>query len=177
MCKFKNDFLLCTCNDDLNLSNIDWKLSRVHNKSKFSLAESEKNNVSMRRVNIMGQINIPKFYSKMTPEEINEYESTLDNLYDKLFDLIKMREKLRSKKETEYKNISANIERSLNNKECFDRPMELEEYDALSIRIDNDLDVWVNYIYKNSFWHISELFIDKETHNAILDGKVTPIYS
>lgn len=178
MCEFKNDFLLCTCGDNLNVSDIDWKLSRVHNKSKFSLVEWKNNNsTSIRQVKTIGQINIPKFYAKMTPEEINEYENTLNSLSDKLFELIEMREKLKSKKETEYKNMSVNIQLFLNNKECFDKLMEFEEFDILSIRIDKDLDVWMNYIYKNSFWHISELFINKETHNEILDGKIKPTHN
>jgi len=39
-----------------------------------------------------------------------------------------MREKLIRKKENEYKNMSVNIQLSLSNKECFDKPMKFEEY-------------------------------------------------
>lgn len=167
MCKFDKNFLLCTCSDDLEESDIDWKLNRPYNINSINVAEWRLNN-KKKFHNIIGSIHVPTEFKNKTPEEVEEYQENLS----KLNELLKLREEFRDKKKDEYKNITLNIQLHLNNKDCFDKKIDFKNKDILSIRIDKDLDVWVNYTYVNSFWEISKLSVEEESYYCVSDGEV-----
>ena len=136
MCKFENDFLLCSCSDDLKESDIDWILKR---RSKKQPIRSHK---------IIGQINIPEEFKNISQEE---YDAKID-------EMIKFSE-LHELRKVELKNTFINIQFELNNRNCFDTELTFLENDMLTIRLDTTLKVWADFVYQKSFWKISDILI------------------
>ncbi|EDP97776.1 hypothetical protein U8527_05480 [Kordia algicida OT-1] len=147
MCKFENNFLLCSCSDDLEKSDIDWILKR---HSKKQPVQSHK---------IIGQINIPEEFKHFTNEDYERiYEEGL-----KLAALHKVRK-------AELKNTFINIQFELNDRNCFDKDFTFHENDVLSIRLDAEAKVWADFVYKNSFWKIFE--IKRFEYDSVNKGKI-----
>lgn len=150
MCKFTNNFLLCSCSNDSEESDIDWILKR----------RSKKQPVKSRK--IIGQINIPEEFKHFTNEDYERvYEEGM-----KLAALHKVRK-------AELKNTFINIQFELNNRNCFDKDFTFRENDVLSIRLDAEAKVWADFVYKNSFWKIFEA--KRFKYDQLKQGKVTCI--
>ncbi|WP_298512151.1 hypothetical protein [uncultured Kordia sp.] len=150
MCKFENDFLLCSCNDDLQESDIDWVLKRRSKKQ------------PIRSYKIIGQINIPEEFKNISQEE---YDAKIDEMI-KFSELHKLRK-------IELKNTIINIQFELNNRKCFDTELTFLENDILSIRLDVALKVWADFVYQKSFWKISDVVIGKYDH--VNKGKINQL--
>lgn len=161
MCQFEGKFLLCTCTDDLQLEDIDWKLQR----RKITKGDSYSRK-------IIGQINIPEEYKTMSPEEREADQREADRIVDEIIKKADRITKLKEKRKEEFKNTSIHIQFALNNSICFDTPIDFEEDDILTIRINKELFVWTTYTYKNTYWGISDIQISDQDHDEIAIGKV-----
>lgn len=147
MCKFENDFLLCSCSNDLQKDEIDWILKR---RSKNQPKRSSK---------VIGQINIPEEFKHFNNEDH-------DALYKEGLKLVA----LHKVRKLELKNTFINIQFELNNRNCFDKAFTFLENDLLSIRLDAEAKVWADYVYKNSFWKIVD--VDQYEYDSVNKGKV-----
>ena len=157
MCKFENDFLLCTCSDTIAESNIGWIL-----KKRTKLKSSRSGRI------IIGQSRIPEEFKHMSQEAYNKMVNT--KIDEMLRDYEEKLSKLRDVSPIELKNILINIQFDLNNRNCFDKEMTFAENDVLSIRIDTKELIWADFIYKNSFWHI--LDVDQYEYKQIQKGSI-----
>ena len=149
MCKFDTQFVLCTCTNDTS-SDISWEIKRPlkHKKSDSK---------------IIGQINIPEQFKNITSKEFDT----------KIEEMIKFSE-LHKARKIELRNVINNIQTELNNRNCFDKEIDLFENDILSLRLDKKLKVWANYIYKKSKWEIHDLFTDTDDFSIKYMGKIKP---
>lgn len=174
MCQFEDKFLLCTCADDLQQEDIDWRLQRrtpnTSNLETWKLNNPTKNSLS----DVAGMIKIPEDFKTKLPEEIEEYHIKMNAKFDDILEQEKMLARLRKEKSNEYKNTSIHIQLALNNSICFDKPIDFEHLDILSIRLDKELNVWVTYTYTNTSWAISNIQISDKDHDEIAIGKVKP---
>lgn len=155
MCKFENDFLLCTCSDSIAEKHIGWML-----KKRTKLKPSRAGRI------IIGQSRIPEEFKDMPQEEY--YKMLNEKVEEMLRDSKEMLSKLREVSPVELKNILINIQFDLNNRNCFDKEMTFAENDVLSIRIGTKELVWADFIYKNSFWKILE--VDRYEYKQIQKG-------
>ncbi|GGG08420.1 hypothetical protein GCM10011344_06200 [Dokdonia pacifica] len=172
MCQFDNTFILCTCTDNLQKDDIDWRLRR-RKPNTSNLETWMLNNPFYRGLsNIAGMIKIPEDFKTKLPEKIEEYHIKMEGIFDDLINQDHLLTKLRKQKKDEYKNTSVNIQLALNNRMCFDTPINFQENDMLSIRIDKKLNVWSTYTYKKS-WGVSNIKISDEDHDEIMKGEIS----
>ena len=144
MCKFENQLLLCTCENNLKDNLISWKLVR---KTKIK----PKNNYQ-----IIGQIAIPDEFKHLSEEELEERNTKMTE-YANLF----------LKRKQELNNIVINIEKELNKRNCFDTNIELLEKDILTILIDKEFTIWAHFIFAKSKWKIFDSFLDDEIYTDV----------
>ncbi|MFC4632299.1 hypothetical protein ACFO3O_00155 [Dokdonia ponticola] len=172
MCQFDGKFLLCTCADDLKEEEVDWKLRRrIPNTSNVETWMLNHPPIELLS-STAGMMTIPDKFKEITAEEIDFHYIQLETLFDSFYENEKKLNKLRSNKKNEYKNIGFHIQLELNRRECFDTPMPFQDKDLLTIRLDKELNVWANFIYKNSIWIITHLLISDKDHKKILYGKI-----
>ncbi len=175
MCQFEGKFLLCTCADDLQQEDIDWKLRR-RTPNTSNLETWKLNNPSRDELSdIAGMICIPDEFKSINHEDIDDYDEyyiKMDTFSDNIKKQVDKITRLREERKEEFKNTSIHIQLALNNSTCFDTPIDFQLHDMLSIRLDKELNVWVTYTYKNTSWGISDIKISDQDHDEIVIGKV-----
>ena len=70
-----------------------------------------------------------------------------------------------------YKDVTIFMLSNLNNKNCFDKEIELSDKDVLSIRLDKELGLWVDFIYRKKVWRIVKFDLNKNLYSEIIKGK------
>ena len=161
MCEFENKFLLCTCSkDNISTNEIDWILRR---------RESERKTLNPLIKNI-GQRILPKDFDHYNSIEFQELKK----------DIIEKMESLQKESTytvENYKDITTFILSNLNNENCFDKEIELSDKDVLSIRLDKELGLWVDFIYRKKVWRIVKFDLDKNLYSEIIKGKIKPTHN
>ncbi|WP_299681230.1 hypothetical protein [uncultured Dokdonia sp.] len=175
MCQFDENFVLCTCSNDLSEKDIDWKLRRrIPNTS--NLETWLLNNPPIELLSsIGGMMYIPDKFKTITPDVIDYHYIQLESVFDSFYENEKKLNKLRNQKKIEYKNTSFSIQLELNRKNCFDKVIPIKEMDTLTIRLDKELNVWANFMYKKSKWFVTHILSSDEDHDEISKGIVKKI--
>jgi hypothetical protein len=144
MCKFENQLLLCTCENNSTDTLFSWKIVR------------KKNEKPAENFSIIGQITIPEEYKNLTAEN---FDGIINNMIE--FGIsYKERQK-------QLNNTIINIKTELNTRYCFDKKINFMESDILSILIDSEYTIWANFIYDKSEWKIFDSFIDYDIYAKI----------
>ncbi|WP_299684029.1 hypothetical protein [uncultured Dokdonia sp.] len=169
MCKLKNEFLLCTCLvDNLNDNDVGWILfRRKENKKREPWANSQPIPDSF----MIGSRELPN----------NEISFEYKELYDQCLKKLQEREKRETElkklrdteKETQYfLNITAHILTQLNHRNCFDKEINIVDKDVLSIKLNNELELWVEFIFRKHSWKLAKFNLNKPKYLKIITGKI-----
>lgn len=159
MCTFQNKFLLCSCLEgDSKEDEIDWILRR-RNSEKSTNSEF---------VTEIGQRLLP---SNIENFDATAYQKLKKEIIEKMDSLEKEQTIQNSE---EIKNTTAFILSELNRKDCFDKVTELHDKDILSIKLDQKLGLWVDFLYRKSSWRIAKFNLNEKLYIEIIKGKIKP---
>jgi len=161
MCEFENKFLLCTCSkDNISANEIDWILRR---------RDPEKKTLNIL-VKSIGQRILPKDFDNY---DSIEFQKLKKDIIEKMNSL----KKERISNVENYKDVTIFMLTNLNNENCFDKEIELFDKDILSIRLDKELGLWVDFIYRKKVWRIVKFDLDKNLYSEIIKGKIKPTHN
>lgn len=152
MCTFQNKFLLCSCiGDDIKKGQIDWILKRRDQTS------------------TIGQRFLPNDFSSSYTEESSKVKKAIIekmNVLEQKQNLLNV-EKLQ--------DMVLFMLSELNSENCFDKELKLVDKDVLSIRLDSDLGLWVDFLYRKPFWTITTFSFNQDRYAEIIKGKIQSI--
>ncbi len=159
MCKFQNQFLLCSCignNDEIKEDQIDWILRR-REQTKES---------NYKPISIIGQRFLPNNFSNSNS---SEYLRLKKEIIEKMNELEEEQNLLSLKK---FQNTTLFLLSKLNSKNCFDKEIEIIDKDILSIKLDKNINLWVDFIYRKPSWKIVKFNFNKAKYSEIINGKI-----
>ena len=163
MCELKNEFLLCSCQDDeLKENNVSWILFRRKEKKK---REAWDNSEPITR--ILGQRELPSNDLIESGYKEQYYES-LKAFYE---------EEKRKKELEDYLKTTAYILTELNTRNCFDKNIEIIEKDVLSIKLNSELGFWAEFIFRKQSWRIAKFSLEEKKYLTIIKGEIKPTHN
>lgn len=155
MCKFQNEFLLCSCvGDDIREGQIDWILKRRDSQKRKD------------REYVIGQRLLPNDFDRLNSEE---FEKLKNKVLGKMGFLEKKQNFLGLDR---FQDTTTFILSELNRKNCFDQEIEFFEMDVLSIKLDQELGIWVDFLYRKSSWRIAKFSLNENQYLEIIKGEI-----
>lgn len=169
MCELRNVFLLCSCQDDeLKENNVSWILFRRKENEK---REAWDNSEPITR--ILGQRELPS--NEFIESEYKEqYYKSLKIFYE---EEKRKRELEDTIKESDgYLKTTAYILTKLNTRNCFDKNIEIMEKDVLSIKLNSELGLWAEFIFRKQSWKIAKFSLEEKKYLTIIKGEIEPTH-
>ena len=170
MCELRNEFLLCSCQgDELKEKNVSWILFRRKEKKKRGSWDN-----SELITKILGQRELP-CNDLIESGYKEQYYESLKAFYEEekrkkeLEDAIK-------ESEGHLKTI-AYILTELNTRNCFDKNIEIMEKDVLSIKLNSELGLWAEFIFRKQSWRIAKFSLDEKKYLTIIKGGIKPTHN
>ena len=167
MCELQNEFFLCTCQEDkLEDNEVSWIL--------FRRKENKKGSESLRIIRQLGQREIPsiELIESGYKERYNKYLKEFLEEEQRKAELKKIRE---AAKETEdFLKTTAYILTQLNTRNCFDQEIELVDKDVLSVKLNFELGLWVEFMYRKQSWKLAKFSLNESKYLTVIKGKIKP---
>lgn len=170
MCELKNEFLLCSCQDgELKENNVSWILFRRKEKKKRGLCDN-----SEPITRILGQRELPS-NDLIESGYKEQYYKNLKAFYEEE----KRKKELEDTiKESEgYIKTTAYILTELNTRNCFDKNIEIMEKDILSIKLNSELGLWAEFIFRKQSWRIAKFSLEEKKYLTIIKGEIKPTHN
>lgn len=162
MCKFQNEFLLCSCvGGDIREGQIDWILKRRDSKKRKD----------HELITVIGQRLLPNDFDRSNSEE---FEKLKNKVLGKMRSLEKKQNFLGLDR---FQDTTTFILSELNRKNCFDQKIELFEKDVLSIKLDQELGLWVDFLYRKSSWRIAKFNLNENQYLEIIKGEIKTLHN
>ncbi|MEO1033703.1 MAG: hypothetical protein AAFX55_20125 [Bacteroidota bacterium] len=165
MCEIKNEFLLCSCQaNGLKENDVSWILFRRKENNKRG---SWHNSKPIKR--ILGQRELPSNDLIESGYKARYYKS-LKTFYEEKTRKKELEDAIRASED--YLKTTAYILTELNTRNCFDKDIEVIEKDVLSIKLNSELGLWVEFIYRKKSWKIAKFSLDEKKYLTIIKGEI-----
>jgi hypothetical protein len=160
MCELKNEFLLCTCQEDnLDENNISWIVFRRKEHTEIEPLQIPRE---------IGQRMLPS-NELIAAKHKEKYQQYLREFLEEE----KRKAELKQIKETEeYLKTTAYILTQLNTRNCFDTEIELIDKDVLSIKLNSELGLWAEFMYRKRSWKLAKFSFDESKYLTIINGRI-----
>jgi len=170
MCELKNEFLLCSCQEnELKANDVSWILFRRKEPEKRGPWHNSK---PIKR--ILGQRELPS-NDIVASGYKEQYYQSLKAFYEEEKRKKELEDAVRESED--YLKTTAYILTELNTRNCFDKAIEVIEKDLLSIKLNSELGLWVEFIYRKKSWRIAKFTLNKKKYLTVIEGEIKPIHN